>query len=135
MGWSSEEVPRSAPGCQGNNTCAQGCPTGAKQGMSRSLLPRARERGVRVLAGCRVQCLVRRRGRITGVVATLRDDDGIERQVRLDAEHVFDCCGPTETPALLRRSGIKLAAVYTPSGRPIGILSASDLVRSMLGRP
>lgn len=107
MGWSSEEVPRSAPGCESHNTCAQGCPTGAKQGMSRSLLPRARERGVRVLTGCRVQYLVRRRGRITGVVATLREDDGIERQVRLDAEHVFVCCGPTETPALLRRSGIK----------------------------
>jgi choline dehydrogenase-like flavoprotein len=107
MGWSSEEVPRCAPGCRSTNTCAQGCPTGAKQGMSRSLLPRARERGARVLTGCRVQCLVRRRGRITGVVATLRDDDGLERQVRLDADHVFVCCGPTETPALLRRSGIK----------------------------
>ncbi|MGH0028750.1 MAG: FAD-dependent oxidoreductase [Myxococcota bacterium] len=107
MGWSGEEVPRTAPGCQSTNRCAQGCASGAKQGMSRSLLPRAREAGVRVLSGCRVDNLIRRRDRIVGVVATLREQDGVRRQVRIDAEHVFVCCGPTETPALLRRSGIK----------------------------
>jgi len=107
MGWSGEEVPRTAPGCRSTNTCAQGCPSGAKQGMSRSLLPRAREAGVRVLTGCRVDHLIRRRDRIVGVVASLRDEGDVCRQVRLDAEHVFVCGGPTETPALLRRSGIK----------------------------
>ena len=107
MGWSGGEVPRSAPGCRSTNTCAQGCPTGAKQGMSRSLLPRARAAGVRMLSGCRVDHLIRRRDRIVGVVASLRDETGVERQVRLDAEHVFVCGGPTESPALLRRSGIK----------------------------
>jgi choline dehydrogenase-like flavoprotein len=107
MGWSGDEVPRTAPGCRSTNTCAQGCPSGAKQGMSRSLLPRARALGVRVLGRCRVDHLLRRGPRITGVVATLREDAGLCRQVRLDAEHVFVCCGPTETPTLLRRSGIK----------------------------
>lgn len=107
MGWSGEEVPRTAPGCRSTNTCAQGCPTGAKQGMSRSLLPRARALGVKVLGRCRVNHLLRRGARITGVVATVREEDGLCRQIRLDAEHVFVCCGPTETPTLLRRSGIK----------------------------
>ena len=41
MGWKGGEQPRAAPGCNNTNTCAQGCPTAAKQGMSVRLLPRA----------------------------------------------------------------------------------------------
>jgi hypothetical protein len=37
----------------------------------------------------------------------VREDADVSRLIRLDAEHVFVCCGPTETPTLLRRSGIK----------------------------
>jgi len=107
MGWSGGEVPRTAPDCRSTNTCAQGCPSDAKQKMSRSLLPRARALGVRVLGRCRVNHLIRRGPRITGVVATVREDTDVSRLIRLDAEHVFVCCGPTETPTLLRRSGIK----------------------------
>lgn len=108
MGWSAQEVPRTASGCDDSNTCPQGCASGAKKGMSRSLIPRARELGVRILTGCRVEYLLRRGRRVAGIVAWLRQYDGSERQVRIDADHVFVCCGPTETPALLRRSGIKL---------------------------
>ncbi len=108
MGWSAQEVPRAATGCEDINTCPQGCPSGAKKGMSRSLIPRARELGVRVLTGCRVERLLLRGRRVQGIVAWLEQEDGSERQVRIDADHVFVCCGPTETPALLRRSGIKL---------------------------
>lgn len=107
MGWSYQEVPRAAPGCRGTNACAQGCPTGAKQGMSRSILPAAESHGARVLTNVRVLQLLRKRGRVTGVIANLRRGDGSEKLVRIDAEHVFVCAGPTETPALLLRSGIK----------------------------
>ena len=43
MGWSYLEVPRAAPGCRQTNQCAQGCPTGAKQGMTRRLIPEAEQ--------------------------------------------------------------------------------------------
>lgn len=107
MGWSGEQVPRAARGCRSTNACAQGCPTGAKQGMSRSLWPRARAHGARLLTGCRVRQILRRGRRVTGVAAALREG-GFERPVRIDADAVVVCCGPTETPALLRRSGIRL---------------------------
>jgi choline dehydrogenase-like flavoprotein len=106
MGWSAQEVPRAARGCQGNNTCANGCPNGAKQGMSVSLIPAAERAGAKVLTGCRVNLLLRRGARITGVL--VETSEGAERQLmRIDADHVFVCAGPTETPSLLRRSGIK----------------------------
>jgi choline dehydrogenase-like flavoprotein len=107
LGWAGEQVPRAAPGCENRNACAHGCASGAKQGMSRSLLPRAAALGAQLLPRCRVQKIVRRGPRATGVIAWLRDTAGAEREVRIDAEHLFVCCGPTETPALLRRSGIR----------------------------
>jgi choline dehydrogenase-like flavoprotein len=107
MGWSGQEVPRTAHRCAGTNACARGCPTGAKQGMSRSLLPRAEAAGARVIPRCRVRMILTRRSRAVGVLAELEHEDGVRELVRLDADHVFVCGGPTETPALLRRSGLK----------------------------
>jgi choline dehydrogenase-like flavoprotein len=107
MGWSYQEVPRAAPGCKHTNACAQGCPTGAKAGMSRALIPAAEAAGARLMTGVRVLQLLRKQSRIVGVVARRRNRDGSVELVRMEAEHVFVCAGPTETPALLLRSGIK----------------------------
>ena len=107
MGWAAQEVPRAAQGCVNTNQCAAGCPKGAKQGMSREILPRAKERGARILTRCRARLLLTRARRVTGVLAELEREPGKREMVRFDAEHVFVCAGPTETPALLRRSGIK----------------------------
>lgn len=107
MAWSAQEVPRAAHDCVNTNTCAMGCPKGAKQGMSRSLVPRAEAAGARYLAGWRVKRLVIEGGRCTGAVASRRDEKGREETLRVEAEHVFVCAGPTETPLLLRRSGVR----------------------------
>jgi len=109
MGWAAQEVPRAATGCQNSNSCAVGCPTGAKQGMSTTLVPKAETAGVKLLDRAHVKMLVKRRAhrRITGVLGEPELDDGARKLVRIDADHVFVCAGPTETPALLRRSGIK----------------------------
>ncbi len=106
LGWKGGETPRAAPACRNTNTCAQGCPTGAKQGMSVSLIPRAEAAGVRVLPGYRVERLRRDGSRIRGVRARVLDGEDAGKRIEIAAEHVVVCCGPTETPALLRRSGI-----------------------------
>jgi choline dehydrogenase-like flavoprotein len=108
MGWSAQEAPRAAPGCRSTNACASGCPTAAKRGMSQSLIPAAEAAGARMLVDCRVRLLLAHRGRITGALAESLRPDGSRALVRIDAEHVVVCGGPMETPALLRRSGIKL---------------------------
>lgn len=107
MGWAAQEVPRAAPGCKSTNACAAGCPTGSKQGMSRRVLPEAQAAGARLVTDCAVQLLVRDGDRVTGVLAEVRREGGARDLIGIDAEHVFVCAGPTETPALLRRSGIK----------------------------
>jgi choline dehydrogenase-like flavoprotein len=107
MGWSAMEVPRMTRACECRRPCASGCSTGAKQSMARSLLPQAEAAGAKIVTRCRVKRLVRRRGRVVGVVAARTNEDGRQELVRISAEHVIVCCGPTETPSLLLRSGVK----------------------------
>lgn len=107
MGWAYQEVPRAAPGCLSTNACASGCPTGKKRGMSRALWPTAREKGARLVPRCRVHQLLFERHRCIGVLAEIEVEGGRRVLARIDADHVFVCAGPTETPALLRRSGVK----------------------------
>jgi choline dehydrogenase-like flavoprotein len=75
--------------------------------MSRRIIPEAEAAGAHILTDCAVQLLLQRGDRITGVLAEVRRADGSRHLMRIDADHVFVCAGPTETPALLRRSGIK----------------------------
>ncbi|MBI5535514.1 MAG: GMC family oxidoreductase [Deltaproteobacteria bacterium] len=107
MGWRYQQVPRTARGCIGDNTCASGCRSGAKQSMARTLIPAAEAAGARFLTGCKATMLLRRGSRVTGVLAEVTHEDGSSSLARIDAEHVFVCAGPTQTPSLLRRSGIK----------------------------
>ena len=107
MGYDVQEVRRAAPGCKGTNSCAWACPTGAKQGMSRSLIPRAEAAGARFLSNCRALRLIRRGSRVIGVDVELQREDGSRWSTRLEADHVFVCAGATQTPAFLRRSGIR----------------------------
>lgn len=107
MQWSAQEVRRAASGCVNTNACPSGCPKGAKQGVSLKLIPYAESKGARFLTGCKARLLLKSRGRITGVLAEMRRPEGGSALVRIEAEHVFVCAGPTQTPGLLRRSGIK----------------------------
>ncbi|MBX9666112.1 MAG: GMC family oxidoreductase [Candidatus Obscuribacterales bacterium] len=107
MGWSSRAIPRAASGCVNTNACAAGCPKGAKQGVSQNLIPLAESKGVKFVTDCKVRLLLKTRGRVTGVLAEIRRADKTTDLVRIDAEHVIVCAGATQTPALLRRSGIK----------------------------
>jgi len=89
MGWSGQEVPRAASGCEDTNTCATGCPKGAKQGMSRAVLPDAERAGARILTGCRARMLLTSKRRVTGVLAEIEHAAGAREMIRIDADHVF----------------------------------------------
>ncbi len=107
MAWAGQEVPRAAQGCRGLNRCPNGCPIGAKQGMSARLLPAAEAAGAKILPQCRAKLLLWRGRRVTGVLAELQTEQGRRELVRIDADWVFVCAGATETPALLLRSAIR----------------------------
>ena len=102
LGWTAAPLLRNAPGCGGCCQCAIGCPRNAKLGVHLNALPEACAAGARVVSEARVDRLVVDGGRATGVVA--RRPDGSRFVVR--ARAVVVAAGATETPPLLRRSGL-----------------------------
>jgi choline dehydrogenase-like flavoprotein len=95
--------------CAGSNNCNNGCPTGAKQSMLVTSVPRALSGGARLFAGCRVD-------RITGSGVTGRfGHSGLGHsgsghggpRLTVRAPVVIVAGGSVQTPALLARSGIR----------------------------
>jgi choline dehydrogenase-like flavoprotein len=107
LGWAGIALERAQRHCVGTNACALGCPTGAKQSMTASYLPRALGRGLRLVAECRVRRLVRKGGAVTGIEAVATDAAGRERGVTIDCRAVVLAAGAVHTPVLLRRSGFR----------------------------
>lgn len=82
--------------------CAIGCPSNAKFGVHLNALPQACAAGARIISWARVERILHRAGRAYGVRA--RRPDGTTLDVLADA--VVVAAGATETPGLLRRSGL-----------------------------
>lgn len=102
LGWHGEPLRRNAPGCAGAAQCALGCPRNAKLGVHLGVLPAACASGARIVSDARVRHLEHDHGRVTGVVVERPDGTSL----RIDADTVVVCAGATETPLLLRRSGL-----------------------------
>jgi nucleoside-diphosphate-sugar epimerase/choline dehydrogenase-like flavoprotein len=97
LGWDFFEVPR----CQ-RDPGASAFAAGAKQSMRQTYLPRARAAGVQLFAGAKVKRIVPGDGRATAVEV---ERAGVRQSIHADA--IFVCGGAVQTPALLRRSGIR----------------------------
>jgi choline dehydrogenase-like flavoprotein len=94
--------------CVGSNNCAFGCPTGGKQSMLVSYLPRAVAHGAEIYADCRVSRVLTERTpggkpRAVGVAGRLVDPATGRAGPRIEvrAKRVVLACGATETPVLL----------------------------------
>jgi choline dehydrogenase-like flavoprotein len=75
--------------------------------MARSLIPLAEQAGARFQTGCRVKRFEFKGARITAVLFERTTPEGAVEPGRVEAGHVFLCAGPTQTPWLLLRNGIK----------------------------
>jgi choline dehydrogenase-like flavoprotein len=102
LGWSSMEVPRLYAYAKDHETGH----FGRKQSMSATFIPRFLQVGGRLSALTRAIRLTRTSGRWT-VSAVRQRDNGQSESVEVVAKSVFVACGAVQTPALLRRSGIK----------------------------
>lgn len=102
LGWSAHPIRRNAPGCHGCGQCAVGCPENAKFGVHLSVLPDACAAGAVIVSEARVERVMHGAGRATGVRASRPDGSSFE----ILADLIFVAAGATETPPLLRRSGL-----------------------------
>lgn len=111
LGWNIIPNTRNQVHCAGSNNCTLGCPTGAKQSMLLTALPRAVRYGARVFADCRVDRVLHSGRSVTGVAGrVLRPGGRRGPALRVRAKVVVVACGATQSPALLMRSGIRSAS-------------------------
>jgi choline dehydrogenase-like flavoprotein len=112
-GWKYVDNIRNQNHCAGTNNCAFGCPTAAKRSVLVTYVPRALAFGARVYSDCRVETLIARGKRITGVTGRVVLANGeAGPRFTVHAGMTVVACGAMQTPALLMRSGIR-----SPSGR------------------
>ncbi|QUR66243.1 GMC family oxidoreductase N-terminal domain-containing protein [Mycobacterium spongiae] len=102
LSWRAAPIPRNAPDCDGCCQCAIGCPRNAKFGVHLNALPQACAAGAHIVSQARVERVLHQGGRACGVRA--RRPDGTAFDVLADT--VIIAAGTTETPGLLRRSGL-----------------------------
>jgi choline dehydrogenase-like flavoprotein len=99
LGWKTMELPRWLKYSEAPDP--DGIIRGKRRSMTETLVPSAQALGCRLLPGVRAWKLKRTRSHWQ--VKAARQN----KPLAIDAEAVFVCCGAIETPALLRRSGIK----------------------------
>lgn len=114
LGWRAGPIVRNAPGCGGCCQCAIGCPRNAKFGVHLNALPDACAHGAVIVSEARVRRVLHEGGRARGVEAVR--PDGSPFVVR--ADRVVVAAGATETPPLLRRSGL---GRHTMVGRNLAV--------------
>ena len=113
LGWPVARAPRNMRRCVGLNNCALGCPTGAKQGMHVTQVPRALHDGAALVTHARVGRVLWRGSDAVGVRGRFVDDAGRRRgRFTVRARLVVLAAGARHTPGLLRRSRLR--------ARPIG---------------
>jgi choline dehydrogenase-like flavoprotein len=110
-GWAVVPNRRNQLHCAGTSNCSSGCPTGAKQSMLVTSVPRALAQGARLFADCRVDRITRSGAAVTGVTGHVVRPGG-RRGPRLTvrARAVIVAGGAIQTPALLTRSGLRPAS-------------------------
>ena len=111
QGWSVIANRRNQLHCAGTNSCNSGCPTGAKQSMLVTSVPRALAQGARVFADCRVDRVIRSGHAVSGVTGhVVRPGGRRGPEVTVRARAVIVAGGAIQTPALLMRSGLRSAS-------------------------
>ncbi len=109
LGLPGKVIDRNARGCKGSQRCLQGCPTGARQSMEVSYIPRAIEHGARLHTRGKGARVVFQGDRAVAVRGKTRNEEGRDagafeirarRGVIVAASAIF-------TPILLKKSGVK----------------------------
>ncbi|WP_067688560.1 GMC family oxidoreductase [Nocardia jejuensis] len=107
LGWDMDVLPRNvSDACDAGTECGRcgyGCRLGAKQSVTKTWLSDAAAHGARLVVDANVRSIEVKNGRAEAVSA--RTSDGVEITVR--ARAVVVAAGAIQTPALLRRSGLR----------------------------
>lgn len=102
QGWTVKPLRRNSFNDCGCGVCAFGCPSGSKQAMHQTYVPKALELGARLYTHTRAERLLWHGRQLVGVLA--RTLSG--REVRVRAKVVVLCAGAIYTPVFLLRNRV-----------------------------
>lgn len=113
LGVPMKSLRRNTPGCKGASRCNFGCPNGAKMSVDVAVLPDAVRHGALVVSDALVEQVLVEGGRAVGVRGRLLEAQTGEPSAVFEvrASVVVVACGSIHTPVLLRRSGLRSAAI------------------------
>ncbi|WP_328391482.1 GMC family oxidoreductase [Nocardia sp. NBC_00416] len=107
LGWAVDPLPRNVTdACDAGvecGRCGNGCRIGAKQSVTKTWLADAAARGARLIVDAEVRRIEVRDGRAEAV--SVRSAAGVDFEIR--ARAVVVAAGAIQTPALLKRSGLR----------------------------
>lgn len=108
LGWEVKDNPRNMKRCVGLNNCGIGCPTGAKQSMLVTEIPRALAGGARMVTSARATKILFHGGRVSGIAGRFVTPLG-RRLGRFEvrARMVVLAAGARFTPGILKRSWLR----------------------------
>ncbi len=127
LGWPLKRSPRNMNRCVGLNNCALGCPTGAKQAMHVTEIPRALAQGAALVTRARVDRVLFLGTRAVGVRGKLLGEDGRPRvRFLAHAPLVVLAAGARHTPGILKRCWLRARMIgrglHThPNAKVIGV--------------
>lgn len=101
-------VPRAVKECDNKNLCPTGCPSGAKQSMLETYLPRAMNNGARIFSRCRAMKIIHSDNKAKKVIVKVIGEKS--KHIEISFDHLVIAGGAVQTPHLLRRSGISKLA-------------------------
>jgi len=99
-------IPRNVKGCWNLGYCGMGCPTNAKQSMLVTTIPDALEHGATLLYQARVERLLIKNNKVTGVECIAFDDNKqkTSKKIIAKAPYIILSAGAINGPALMLRS-------------------------------
>lgn len=107
LGWRGGPLRHNRVGCVGSGFCELGCSYDAKQNALKVVLPQAVEAGARVYSDVEVVRIEHEGGRVTGVRAVARSENGGARaDVHARAPVVVLAASAVGSAALARKSGV-----------------------------
>jgi choline dehydrogenase-like flavoprotein len=128
LGWPVVRNPRNMRRCVGLNNCALGCPTGAKQAMHVTEIPRALAKGASLVTRARVKRVLFLGTQAVGVRGDLLGVDGRPcARFQAHAPLVVLAAGARHTPGILKRSRLRARMIgrglHThPNAKVVGIM-------------
>ena len=108
--WNYTVLERGQRSCVGTNHCSFGCPTGGKQSMVRTLIPKAVSNNARIFSNVHVKKIVSNGNKAQFALCDVKSKNKTRKSIKVFADAFFVACGAIHSPALLQRSGLKSAA-------------------------